>query len=231
MILSAARIPMLNRVLIGYTIPMIDWSEYAKFFIGLLAIVNPIGIVPVFVGLTRTLDDQQRNIVGLRASLTVGIVLVVALLMGDSLLGFFGISLDSFRVAGGLLILLMAISMLHGGMSPAKQTIEEAQDAEEKENIAVVPLGMPLLAGPGAISTIIIYAHRGHGFAHYALLLSIALSLALLTWLSLRAAPTIAVQLGRTGLNIVTRIMGLILATIGVEFMANGIRQLLPGLG
>ncbi|MBI5042051.1 MAG: NAAT family transporter, partial [Gammaproteobacteria bacterium] len=158
-------------------------------------------------------------------------VLVVALLMGESLLNFFGISLDSFRVAGGILILLMAISMLHGGISPAKQTSEEAQDAEEKDNIAVVPLGMPLLAGPGAISTIIIYSHRGHGLLHLALLLSIALSLALLTWVALRAAPAIAERLGRTGLNIVTRIMGLILAAIGVEFMAGGLKQLLPGLG
>jgi len=210
---------------------MIDWSEYAKFFIGLLAIVNPIGIVPVFMGLTRHLSAPERSRVGLRAAVTVGMVLVVALLMGEALLSFFGISLDSFRVAGGILILLMAISMLHGGISPAKQTSEEAQDAEEKESIAVVPLGMPLLAGPGAISTIIIYSHRGHGLTHLALLLSIALSLALLTWLALRAAPAIAARLGRTGLNIVTRIMGLILAAIGVEFMANGLRQLFPGLG
>ena len=210
---------------------MIEWSEYAKFFIGLLAIVNPLGIAPVFVGLTRGLTDAERNVVGLRASITVGVVLVVALLMGDTLLGFFGISLDSFRVAGGILILLMAISMLHGGLGPARQTREEAEDAEEKENIAVVPLGMPLLAGPGAISTIIIYTHRGEGFAHYLLLLTIALSLAVLTWLALRAAPAIADRLGRTGLNIVTRIMGLILAAIGVEFIANGLRQLFPALG
>ncbi|HEY9198522.1 MAG TPA: YchE family NAAT transporter [Gammaproteobacteria bacterium] len=210
---------------------MIDWSDYAKFFIGLLAIVNPIGIVPVFVGLTRNLPAAERNVIGLRASITVGAVLVVALLMGESMLRFFGISLDSFRVAGGILILLMAISMLHGGIGPTRQTSEEAQDAEEKENIAVVPLGMPLLAGPGAISTIIIYSHRGQGLLHHALLLAIALILALLTWLALRAAPSIADRLGRTGLNIVTRIMGLILAAIGVEFMANGIKQLLPGLG
>ena len=215
----------------GYTPRMIDWTDYAKFFIGLLAIVNPIGIVPVFVGLTRNLSDRDRNVIGLRASITVGAVLVVALLMGEAVLNFFGISLDSFRVAGGILILLMAISMLHGGMSPAKQTSEEAQDAEEKDNIAVVPLGMPLLAGPGAISTIIIYSHRGHGLTHVALLLSIALALALLTWLALRAAPAIADRRGRTGLNIVTRIMGLILAAIGVEFMANGLKQLFPGLG
>lgn len=210
---------------------MIDWTDYAKFFIGLLAIVNPIGIVPVFVGLTRNLSDRDRNIIGLRAATTVGAVLIVALFMGEALLNFFGISLDSFRVAGGILILLMAISMLHGGMSPARQTSEEAQDAEVKDNIAVVPLGMPLLAGPGAISTIIIYSHRGHGLTHLALLLSIALSLALITWLALRAAPMLADRLGRTGLNIVTRIMGLILAAIGVEFMANGLKQLFPGLG
>ncbi|MFN2309090.1 MAG: YchE family NAAT transporter, partial [Gammaproteobacteria bacterium] len=189
---------------------MIEWSDYAKFFIGLLAIVNPIGIVPVFMGLTRNLNAPERNVVGLRAAITVGLVLIVALFMGEALLGFFGISLDSFRVAGGILILLMAISMLHGGISPAKQTSEEAQDAEDKENIAVVPLGMPLLAGPGAISTIIIYSHRSAEPLHYVLLLSIAGLLALLTWLALRAAPAIADRLGRTGLNIVTRIMGLI---------------------
>lgn len=210
---------------------MIDWTDYAKFFLGLLAIVNPIGIVPVFISLTRHQTDPQRNTVGLRAAITVGTVLIVALLMGESLLGFFGISVESFRVAGGILILLMAISMLHGGISPAKQTSEEAQDAEEKENIAVVPLGMPLLAGPGAISTIIIYSHRGHGFAHYTLLFGIALLLAWLTWLALRAAPYIADRLGRTGLNIVSRIMGLMLAAIGVEFIANGMKQLFPGLG
>lgn len=210
---------------------MIDWTDYAKFFIGLVAIVNPIGIVPVFISLTRNQTDRQRNTAGLRAAITVGAVLVVALLMGEALLGFFGISVDSFRIAGGILILLMAISMLHGGMSPAKQTPDEAQDAEEKENIAVVPLGMPLLAGPGAISTIIIYSHRGHGIGHYAALLGIALGMALLTWLALRAAPLIADRLGRTGLNIVSRIMGLLLAAIGVEFIANGLRQLFPGLG
>jgi len=210
---------------------MIDWTDYAKFFIGLLAIVNPIGIVPVFISLTRNQTDRQRNTAALRAAITVGTVLVVSLLMGEALLGFFGISVDSFRVAGGILILLMAISMLHGGISAEKQTPDEAQDAEEKDNVAVVPLGMPLLAGPGAISTIIIYSHRGQGVGHHAVLLGIALALALLTWMALRAGPLIADRLGRTGLNIVSRIMGLLLAAIGVEFIANGLRQLFPGLG
>ena len=209
---------------------MIDWNDYAKFFIGLVAIVNPIGIVPVFAGMTHNFTAAERNVIGLRAALTVGAVLVVALFTGEAVLKFFGISLDSFRVAGGILILLMAISMLHGGMSGAKQTTEEARDAEDKEKIAVVPIGMPLLAGPGAISTIIIYSHRDQGPTHYMLLLSIALLVTLLAWLALRTAPAIADRLGRTGLNIVTRIMGLILAAIGVEIMANGLKQLFPGL-
>ena len=210
---------------------MIDWNDYEKFFIGLVAIVNPIGIVPVFAGLTQNFTQAERSVIGLRAALTVGAVLILALFTGEAVLRFFGISLDSFRVAGGMLILLMAISMLHGGMSRTQQTSEEALAAEEKEKIAVVPIGMPLLAGPGAISTIIIYSHRGQGPTHYMLLLSIALMVTLIAWLALRAAPAIADRLGRTGLNIVTRIMGLILAAIGVEIMANGLKQLFPGWG
>lgn len=210
---------------------MIDWNDYAKFFIGLVAIVNPIGIVPVFAGLTQNFTQAERSVIGLRAALTVGAVLILALFTGEAVLRFFGISLESFRVAGGMLILLMAISMLHGGMSRTQQTSEEALAAEEKEKIAVVPIGMPLLAGPGAISTIIIYSHRGQGPTHYMLLLSIALMVTLIAWLALRAAPAIADRLGRTGLNIVTRIMGLILAAIGVEIMANGLKQLFPGWG
>lgn len=210
---------------------MIDWNDYAKFFIGLVAIVNPIGIVPVFAGLTQNFTQAERSVIGLRAALTVGAVLILALFTGEAVLRFFGISLESFRVAGGMLILLMAISMLHGGMSRTQQTSEEALAAEEKEKIAVVPIGMPLLAGPGAISTIIIYSHRGHGPTHYMLLLSIALMVTLIAWLALRAAPAIADRLGRTGLNIFTRIMGLILAAIGVEIMANGLKQLFPGWG
>lgn len=209
---------------------MIAWNEYAQFFIGLLAIVNPVGIIPAFIGMTRHQTLQQRNASGLNAAVTVGIVLMVSLFMGEGLLSFFGISVDSFRVAGGILILLMALSMLHGGISTAKQTSEEAHDAEDKQNVAVVPLGIPLLAGPGAISTIIIYSHRGQGTTHLLLLMLVAFAIALLTWISLRSAPYIADRLGRTGLNIISRIMGLMLAAIGVEFIANGLKQLFPGL-
>lgn len=204
--------------------------EYIKYFAGLLAIVNPIGSVPVFISLTRQQTFAERARTARIAALTVVVVLTIALLTGESILQFFGISLASFRVGGGILVLLIAISMLHARVSPAKQTDEEVQDASEKETVAVVPLGIPLLSGPGAISTVIVYAGRGGEIGHYAVLEAEVLLVALLVWVSFRAAPYIAGMLGRTGINVVTRLMGLIMAAIAVEIMANGIKQLLPGL-
>jgi multiple antibiotic resistance protein len=208
---------------------MID-VEYIKYFAGLLAIVNPIGSVPIFVSLTRQQTLAERARTARVSATTVAVVLTVALVTGESILQFFGISLASFRVGGGILVLLIAISMLHARVSPAKQTDEEVQDAAEKETVAVVPLGIPLLSGPGAISTVIVYAGRSDGVSHYALLETEILLIAVVVWISFRAAPYIAGLLGRTGINVVTRLMGLIMAAIAVEIMANGIKQLFPGL-
>lgn len=210
---------------------MSDWAEYLKFFAALLAIVNPIGIIPVFISLTEQQSSAERRQTSLLAAVVVALVLLMALLTGETLLRFFGISIDSFRVGGGILILLIAISMLHAKMSPARQTEEEAQDAADKESVAVVPLGIPLLAGPGAISTIILYAHRDTRVIHYLMLGVEIVLIALIVWGSFILAPYIARALGRIGINVITRIMGLIMAAIGVEFIAAGLRQLLPGLG
>jgi multiple antibiotic resistance protein len=205
--------------------------EYLKFFVSLLAIVNPIGAIPIFIGLTQQQDTQERWHTAAITATSVAVVLTVALLTGERILAFFGISFASFRVGGGILVLLIAISMLHARVSPAKQTEEEAQDAAEKEAVAVVPLGIPLLAGPGAISTIILYAQRGDEFYHYLFLEAVIILVALVVWISFRAAPRIAGVLGRTGINVVTRIMGLMMAAIAVEIMASGLRLLFPGLG
>jgi len=209
---------------------MVDWTEYVKFFTGMLAIVNPIGAIPMFLSLTTSQSTVERNRTGLLAALTVLLVLGVALLMGETILHFFGITIASFRVAGGILILLIAISMMHAKLSAAKQTEEETQDAAEKDSIAVVPLGLPLLAGPGAISTIILFAHRDSSLTHYVIGGAEIALLAASIWLSFRLAPTIGRLLGKTGINIITRIMGLIIAALGVEFITNGLKQLLPGL-
>jgi multiple antibiotic resistance protein len=204
--------------------------EYLKYLAGLVAIVNPVGTVPVFIGLTVTQSARERARTALIAASTVAVVLSVALLTGEAILHFFGIGIASFRVGGGILVLLIAISMLHARISPTRQTEEEAQDAAEKESVGVVPIGVPLLAGPGAISTIILYAARSNEVMHYVLLQGLILLVAAIIYTAFRAAPMIAGWLGRTGVNVVTRIMGLILAAIAVEIMANGLKQLFPGL-
>jgi multiple antibiotic resistance protein len=120
--------------------------------------------------------------------------------------------------------------MLHARVSPTAQTEEEARESKNKESIAVVPLSIPLLAGPGAISTIVIDAHKGTGLAHYGLIAVEIGILTLLLWLALRLSPLIAKRISATGINVFTRIMGLILAAIAVEFIANGIKGLFPAL-
>ncbi len=208
-----------------------SFGEYLKFFIALLAIVNPVGIMPVFINLTVNQDAPTRKRNGSMAAFSMGIILLVVLFSGEAILRFFGVSVGSFRVGGGILILLMAISMLHAKMSNVKQTKEEEQDSAERESVAVVPLGTPLLAGPGAISTVILYAQRYASWAHYGSMLVVIVLLVLVTALLFRLAPTITRVIGKTGINIVTRLMGLIMAAMGVEFIANGLKELFPVLG
>lgn len=207
------------------------YADYVKIFIGLLAIVNPIGAVPLFISITSDETSAQRQEIVRLVAIGTTVILLLALFAGEELLAFFGISIDSFRVGGGILLLLMAIAMLHGKTSQAKQTDEELDESITKENVAIVPLAMPLLAGPGAISAVILAAHRGSGFSHYGLLSLAILALGLVVWVALRLAPLMASRLGATGINVFTRIMGLILAAISVEFIANGLKGLFPVLG
>jgi len=205
--------------------------EYLKFLVALVAIVNPVGTIPVFINLTANQDSQTRYRNGRTAALAMGLILMAVLFSGEAILRFFGITVGSFRVGGGILILLMALSMLHAKMSNVKQTAEEELDSAERDSVAVVPLATPLLAGPGAISTVILYAQRSDSAGHYLYMCGAIVVLAGLTLLLFRLAPTIARLLGKTGINIVTRLMGLIMAAMGVEFIANGLKQLFPGLG
>lgn len=203
-------------------------NEYLKFFVALLAIVNPVGTIPIFINMTANQDIATRNKNGTIASVSMGAILLVVLFSGETILRFFGISEGSFRVGGGILILLMAISMLNAKMSNVKQTKEEEIDSADRDSVAVVPLGTPLLAGPGAISTVILYAQRDTSTAHYLYLFGAILLLVCFTALLFRLAPAISKLIGKTGINIVTRLMGLIMAAMGVEFIANGLKHLFP---
>ena len=209
---------------------MLDWTEYAKIYLALLVIVNPVGAVPLFATMTSANNEDEKKHIARIASTAVAVVLVVAALGGQALLALFGISIASFKVGGAILILGLAISMMHGAQSGEKQTPDEAREAQDKESIAVVPLAIPLLSGPGAISTIIIYATTRSSMGHLAVIIACALLVALATWIALRVATPVSRWLGKTGVNIATRLMGLLLAAVAVEIFASGIVVLLPGL-
>jgi len=209
---------------------MLEYTEYMKMLIGLIAIVNPIGAMPIFISLTSEFDASERRKISKIATYSVLTILLVTLFVGENVLHFFGITINSFLVAGGLLILLMAISMMYAKTSRIKHTVEEAEESEGKDSIAVVPLATPLLAGPGAISTVILYAHQGTGFRHYLIVGSIILALSLLLFIVFKFVPLISKYISQTGINVFTRIMGLILAAISIEFIASGIKGLFPAL-
>ena len=209
---------------------MEHWTEYSRFFIALFVILDPFAAVPIFLVLTKSYTAGERGRIANIAAVTVLMVLAIASVTGESILQAMGTSLASFRVGGGIVLLLMALAMLRAQTDSLRSTPSEAAEAEDKRAIAVVPLAIPLLAGPGSISTVIIEMHRSNNDFHYLLvILSIAVVCVFL-WLVLRMAATIGRMLGHIGLNIVNRLFGLVLAAIAVEIMANGLRELFPVL-
>jgi multiple antibiotic resistance protein len=217
------------------TAPRALLRDFLLFSVSLFSIVNPFSTIPAYVGLTADIPLADRKRLTRQAAVSVMVILSASYLAGEGLLRFFGISVASLKVAGGLLILGMAWNMLQAKMSPHKQTPEEAQEAQaaqenaERPNIGVVPLGMPLLAGPGAISLMIIDAGKTQGWSGHVVALGAVVLVAFLCWLILVAATPIAKALGRTGMNVATRFMGLILAAIAVEFITSGLATIFPG--
>ncbi|AAF95183.1 TPA: YchE family NAAT transporter [Vibrio cholerae] len=203
---------------------------FLQFFLGLVAAVNPVGIMPVFVSLTGHMTLEEKNKTAATANIAVAIILIIALLAGQMLLDLFSISLDSFRVAGGLLLLSIAFSMMSGKLGEDKQNKQEKSEYISREQIAVVPLAMPLMAGPGAISSTIVYGSRYPNMLDTLGIILTVVAFSFCSWLLFRSAPYIVRLLGQTGINVITRIMGLILGALGIEFIANGLRNLFPGL-
>lgn len=209
---------------------MSEWAYLFKTGVALFAIVNPIGNLPVFISATNQWSKRDKahtaNIVGI----TVFTVLAITTFFGNDILDFFSISIPSFQVGGGILILLMSINMMHGKQSHTRQTPEEAQTMADKSAIAIVPLSIPIYAGPGAISSVIISADKSVNFIHQTSLLIPIAVVSLLVWVTLRLSSNITQWLGTIGINIITRLMGLILAAMSVEFIAHGITGLFPNL-
>ena len=206
-------------------------GAYIKIFVAMIVIVNPLGIVPVFVAMTPHLSRAERMKTARVAAITVAIVLLVSAVFGERVLDVFGISIASFKVGGSILVMITALAMMQAMPSPDKQTPEEAEEAVDKASIAVVPLAIPLLAGPGAMSTIIIYASEKKTLWHILAVCGVAIGVALATWVALRIASQVGQRMSKTTVNIATRIMGLLLAALAVEIFAGGIVELIPALG
>lgn len=226
--------------------------DLLKPLITLLAIVNPLGVIPFFIHYTQGYTREQRKHTIFISAFTAFCVIALSATAGLKILEFFGITLASFQVGGGLLLMLGALSMLNAEPAESKSATHETsgesilrapagEDATHDENlealtaartsVAVVPLAIPLLTGPATMSTMIIYAQKAPTVLHHAVLVGYGVVVALAIVAAFSAARPIAKLMGQTGINVMTRLMGLILAALAVEVMADGLVKLFPILG
>lgn len=208
----------------------LDFATIFGFLAALFAVMNPIGAAPLFLSMTPDNSAAERAAMARTAALTATAILIVTVFAGRPILSFFGITIDSFRVAGGLIVLLMSISMLRAQASQIRGTAEEEEEGVAKDNPAVFPLAIPLLTGPGAISTTILWSGQTTSWMGLAGLCAVIVLLGVVVFAILRGASIVSRVMGVTGMNVMTRIMGLILASIAIEMIAAGLKVLLPHL-
>jgi multiple antibiotic resistance protein len=194
-----------------------------------LFIVDPIAVIPTYLVITQGETKAQRAVTARRACIAAALILIAFALGGSLIFQVFGITMEAFRIAGGLILWVVAMDMLHGQRS-TQESRPEIAEGRVKEDVAVTPLAMPMLAGPGAISTIMVLAGQARTmpekFAVYAaILLTMVIS-----WIVLRVGERVVAKMGQTGIRVMTRIMGLLLAAIAVQFVITGVRDALKGL-
>lgn len=204
-------------------------QEYLRYVVTLTAVLDPFLAIPIFIGVTAGQEPAARRRLADAVTLTVFLVLAGAVFLGDAVLKLIGASLPAFQVGGGLVLLLMALAMLNAQAGGMRQTSAEAEELRAGEVSGVVPLAVPLLAGPGAISTSIIAGEAG-GTTHKLALVGCIVLVCLLLWGVLRIARAVGERISNTGLNVATRLLGLLLAAIAIETMADGLKGLFPGL-
>ncbi|AEO08620.1 putative inner membrane protein [Buchnera aphidicola str. Ak (Acyrthosiphon kondoi)] len=211
-------------------ISIFDLSIYIKFFIGLCALVNPIGMIPIFTSMTNNQSFLERKKTNLVANFSASLILLISLFFGSNILNIFGISINSFRIAGGILIMSIAFSMISGQFTKKINSKKDKKEENNLDNISVVPLSMPLIAGPGAISSTIVWSTYYTNWTNLFICSFVIFLFSFVCWLCFEAAPCVVQILGKTGINIITRIMGLLLMSLGIEFISTGISTIFPGL-
>ncbi|RIY37836.1 NAAT family transporter [Psittacicella gerlachiana] len=210
-----------------------------SFFLAIFAITNPLSGLTIFISLTSGLYPKERNQVAILATISIFIIIIVSMLLGSYILQFFGISNSAFRLAGGLVIANAAFPMLKGAMSNQKQNEEERKELQETKanesnfqpsSIAVVPLALPLIAGPGAISTAVLWAERLENIWVLIALVITTFIYSVIVYFMFYVSPYITRFLGQTGINVITRVMGLFMLAIGVQAIISSCIDLMPSL-
>lgn len=203
-------------------------SDVMKFSVTLISIINPIGAIPIFLGFVR--NHRKLNVKRLanNTATAVTVTILISLIAGQYVLSFFGISIASFTIGGGFLLTTTAFSMISGQQSNSKINHEEIESIDFERELGIIPLAIPLLSGPGAISTSIIHAKNFTTPTHWITGILMIIIVGVLVKYILVYAERIGDRLGQIGLNVMTRIMGLILLSMSIEMIAFGIKEILP---
>jgi multiple antibiotic resistance protein len=196
-------------------------------FVTLVVVVDPLGLAPIFAALTRGYSEKRKREAAIRGTVLGGIILVIFALVGDALLGALGIGLAAFRTAGGILLFLLALDMIFARPTGLRSRSVREQEEESYENdISVFPLAIPLLAGPGAITTVLLYT-GGRDFAGTMVFMGVVLAVLLLSLGALLLAPRIMRLFGETGANVLSRVLGVLLAALAVQFVFDGLESVI----
>lgn len=200
-------------------------SEFVfNSFVTLLVVVDPLGLAPIFAALTRGFSEKEKRDSAIRGTALGAIILFLFALAGDTLLDALGIGLPAFRIAGGLLLFLLALDMVFARPSGMRSsTVREQEEESYQQDIAVFPLAIPLLAGPGAITTVLLYTGGGDA-PQVALFMVVLFVVLLLTLVSLLLAPRVMRLFGETGANVLSRVLGVLLAALAVQFVIDGVK-------
>ena len=199
-------------------------------FPSLVVIINPVTVTSVFITLTSNATPQAKRAIIRKTTIIAFIVLLVFAISGTLVFKFFSITIGAFQIAGGIILFSVAMGMLHATASRTRQTPEEMDEAMSRDDIAVVPLAIPMVSGPGAITTVIVLSGEARAIPNMAILFLAIVVAMVIVFVMLRNAARIQKYLGPSGLNITTRLMGLVLAAIAVQFVIRGVESVLPEL-
>jgi multiple antibiotic resistance protein len=203
--------------------------SYALVSFGsIFSIVDPFTAVPVFLALVGAQPHKSQARTALRASATCFVVLSVFGVAGSFIFHFFGITLPAFKIAGGIILFGVGFEMMRAKRSDTRATNEEAIEAETKEDVGLIPLGLPLLSGPGSIATVMVLVGKAQDVPHKIVLLGAVTLVSLIAFVTLRSASMVSRVLGQTGINVIGRVMGLILAAVAMQFVLDGLHEAFP---